>query len=276
MIDARQLQQLQQTVRKYYKKHARNDLPWRTTDDAYHILVSEIMLQQTQVTRVIGMYGAFIAKFPTVHALAHASLRDVLVAWQGLGYNRRAKMLHNAAQSIVRNYAGTLPRDYATLRTLPGIGPYTAGAVCAFAYNIPIPIIETNIRTVLFYHLLGNRTEVPDSELLTLSATLLNKEDPRTWYYALMDYGAYLKANRVQLNAKSKHYTKQSRFAGSDRQVRGAIVRLLTLEPALTELAIVRGTKHTPHQVRAQLSALKKDGLVHKQKTRWSIETRGI
>jgi A/G-specific adenine glycosylase len=229
------------------------------------------MLQQTQVSRVIEKYTAFLKQFPTVRSLAAAPLRDVLAAWQGLGYNRRAKMLHTAAQAIVSNHKGRVPHEYVVLKTLPGIGPYTAGAVCAFAYDIPIPIVETNIRTVLFHHLLGTRTEVPDSELLILSGLLLDKKKPREWYYAMMDYGAFLKTKQVRLNTKSKHYTKQSKFEGSDRQVRGAILRILTIENTVRENTIIEKAKAAPARVHAQLAALQKEGLVRRQRGRWMI-----
>jgi A/G-specific adenine glycosylase len=271
MFDTSSIKKLQKIVWDYYTLHARDDLPWRNTHDPYHILVSEIMLQQTQVVRVIEKYHQFLEKFPTVSALAEAPLREVLIVWQGLGYNRRAKMLHSAAQVIVREHKGRVPRDYDTLRSLPGIGPYTAGAVSAFAYNIPIPIVETNIRTVLFYHLFGMRGEVTDVELLRVSDLLLDRTRPRDWYYALMDYGAHLKSQGITLNAKSKHYTKQSRFEGSDRQVRGAILRTLAQHPVLTERMLIKYTGHIPVRVRTQLAALTREGMVRTTKGKWHL-----
>ncbi len=262
---------MRRVVWAHYKKNGRHDLLWRKTHDPYKILVSEIMLQQTQVARVIEKYSTFLKKFPTIPSLARAPLREVLVAWQGLGYNRRAKMLHAAAQVIVQEHQSRVPHEYEVLRSLPGIGPYTAGAVCAFAYNTPVPILETNIRTVLFHHLVGVRTEIPDSELVILSAHLLDKKRPREWYWAMMDYGAYLKAQGIKLNTKSKHYTKQTTFEGSDRQVRGAILRVLAQYPALTEQSLIKHTGAVPERIRTHLRALHKEGMVQKQRGRWHL-----
>lgn len=222
------LSQLRQAVWRYYKAHGRHDLPWRLTTDPYAILVSEVMLQQTQVPRVIPKYEAFLAAYPTVYDLAAASLADVLRLWQGLGYNRRAKLLQRTAQAVVSDYAGQFPRDEATLRRLPGIGPYTAAAVLAFAYNEPVVLIETNVRTVFLHHCFPDVVAVPDSALLPLIAQALQKERAREWYAALMDYGSHLKARHGNVSRRSRAYVKQSRFAGSNRQVRGAIVRALT------------------------------------------------
>jgi A/G-specific adenine glycosylase len=215
-------------VKAFYTAHGRHDLPWRQTQDPYKILVSEIMLQQTQVPRVISKYAEFLKLFPTLQSLTNAPLGAVLSAWQGLGYNRRAKMLHQCAKTIVDEYKGAWPTDIATLRALPGIGPYTAGAVAAFAFNIPSTIIETNVRTVYLHHFFPNSTDVPDSSLLPLITATLDATDPRSWYYALMDYGSHLKQTIGNKSKQSKHYTKQSKFKGSDRQIRGAIIRALS------------------------------------------------
>jgi A/G-specific adenine glycosylase len=180
-------------------------------------------------------------------------------------------MLHTCARVVVAEHGGILPRDYRALLSLPGIGPYTAGAVCAFAYDIPIPVLETNIRTVLFHHFFGTRTAVPDAELMEMSAQLLTGISPRTWYYALMDYGSFLKAQGVRLNSKSKHYTKQSRFEGSDRQVRGAILRCLTKRRAVREPMVVQAVGGAPARVRTQLRALAREGLVRREGGRWTI-----
>jgi len=229
------------------------------------------MLQQTQVSRVIPKYHAFVKQFPTVRALAHATLRDVLVAWQGLGYNRRAKMLHETAKRVAREYAGRMPRTYDELVTLPGVGPYTAGAICVFAYNQPVPLIETNIRTVLFHHLLQGWHSVSDHELMELVTRLQGRKEPRSWYWALMDYGSHLKEEGVRLNHKSKHHVKQSRFKGSDREARGAILKVLAQHRTRTQQCIVRDTSIARGRVATQLMRLKKEGMVVKKGTSWSL-----
>jgi A/G-specific adenine glycosylase len=219
--------QFVRTVWSYYKRQGRHDLPWRQTYDPYRILVSEIMLQQTQVDRVIPKYQAFLKQFPTIQTLAAATLGDVLVLWQGLGYNRRAKMLHECAKVVVTEYDGSVPRDEAMLRSLPGIGPYTARAVLAFAFLIPLPLIETNVRTVYIHHFFNDATDVDDKELLPYIERTLDRENPREWYYAIMDYGSHLKRTVGNNVTKSRHYKPQSTFKGSDRQIRGIIIREL-------------------------------------------------
>lgn len=216
-------------LKSFYKKSGRHDLPWRKTRDPYKILVSELMLQQTQVSRVLIKYDSFLKKFPTWQTLAKASLSDVLKEWQGLGYNRRAKFLHQTAKIVVGDYKGKFPKDPSLMETLPGIGHYTARAVAAFAFNQPSAFIETNIRTVFLHHLHGgpSSVKVDDKELLPEVEKALKKSkmEPRDFYAALMDYGSHLKASGIRINNKSKHYTKQSKFEGSRRQKRAAALR---------------------------------------------------
>jgi A/G-specific adenine glycosylase len=218
-------------VERYYAKEGRHDLPWRLTQDPYKITVSEIMLQQTQVSRVLEKYKEFLRAFPTVRSLAKAPLADVLRVWSGLGYNRRAKFLHQMAQAVVTEYKGKFPATIEGLQSLPGIGPYTAGAIYAFAYDKAYPVIETNIRTVYLHHFFADKIGVSDQELFPTIEATLQKMHPREWYWALMDYGSYLKSTGIKNNAKSKHYTKQSKFEGSKRQMRGAIMRELLKGP---------------------------------------------
>lgn len=221
--------QFVETVWKYYHDHGRHDLPWRMKSHLrpYNILVSEVMLQQTQVERVVPKYQSFMKQWPTVRRLSTASLGDVLRVWQGLGYNRRAKLLHQCAITIQAKYSGRFPKTYQKLSKLPGVGPYTAGAVMAFAYNEAVPMIETNIRTVYLHHFFKDVTDVSDTDLLQYIEMTLDRKNPREWYWALMDYGTHLKHTRGNLNSKSRHYSKQSRFVGSDREIRGAILRML-------------------------------------------------
>ncbi len=260
-------------VQKFYATQGRHDLPWRQTHDPYKILVSEIMLQQTQVSRVISKYAEFLKTFPTVQSLARSPLGVVLSAWQGLGYNRRAKMLHQCAQTIVGEYSGMWPQDISTLRSLPGIGPYTAGAVAAFAFNIPSTIIETNVRSVYLHHFFPTDTNVPDASLLPIIAATLDAEDPRSWYYALMDYGSHLKQTIGNKSKQSKHYIKQSKFAGSDRQIRGAIIRTLTKAPAGVTLAYLSKEHNTTEiaRLKSQLQKLVIEAMVEKVGSRYRL-----
>ncbi len=261
------------TVKKFYTAHGRHDLPWRQTHDPYKILVSEVMLQQTQVARVIPKYAEFLSLFPTVQALAEAPLGAVLTVWQGLGYNRRAKLLHLCAQAIIREYKGEWPYDIATLKSLPGIGPYTAGAVAAFAFSMPSTIIETNIRTVYLQHFFPDETAVPDSLLLPVITSTLDQANPRDWYYAVMDYGSHLKQTIGNKNTQSKHYTKQSKFVGSDRQIRGAIIR--TLSQAKTSFTLPVLTKQLgaiePERLTHQLQKLVTENMVQKVGSRYGL-----
>ncbi len=223
-------QRFQKIIYGYFKKNARN-FPWRRTHDPYRILVSEMMLQQTQVSRVEPKYRKFISTFPDFSALARASLSRVLRLWQGLGYNRRALALKAIAKSVVRDYRGRLPDDLGKLMSLPGIGQATASAIMAFVFNKPFPFLETNIRTVYIHFFFKGRKNVSDSALLKRLTETLDVKNPRQWYYALMDYGAMLKATRGNLSRQSKGYHSQSPFIGSRRELRGQILRLSLRKP---------------------------------------------
>lgn len=237
------------------------DMPWRKNTRPYYILVSELMLQQTQVARVIPKFEAFIAIFPDFHALAEASLADVLKMWSGLGYNRRAKYVYEAAKQVVHEYNGKLPNDYDLLRTLPGIGPGTAGAIMAYAFNQPVTFIETNVRTVYFHYFFTDEEKVSDKQLLPLIEATIDRGNPRQFYWALMDYGSWLKQTVGKgANAKSMHYKKQSKFKGSAREMRGQIMRLLG-EGALPEEAL-KEKLMTDDRFLPALEGLIKDGLV--------------
>lgn len=231
----------------YYDRHGRHDLPWRVPEadgafDPYKVLVSELMLQQTQVPRVIPKYHEFLAKFPDVKTLAQASLGEVLVAWSGLGYNRRAKFLWQAAQKIQTEFGGIFPKMFEELVTLPGVGKNTAGAILAYAYNTPVVFLETNIRSVYIHHFFNDQTDVPDRAIAERVAQTLPKENAREWYWSLMDYGTHLKQTVGNVSRASKSYKKQSAFHGSKRQIRGLVIRELGKGPKreveLLELAV--------------------------------------
>lgn len=254
-------------IREYYRTHGRQ-LPWRETDDPYRIWVSEIMLQQTQVERVLPKYEAFIKQFPTVRALASAPLADVLALWVGLGYNRRAQYMHRAANLVV-SQGGVFPEEVRALEMLPGVGPYTARAIRTFAYEKHEVFIETNIRTVFIHHFFKNKTEVHDKDILRLIHATLPITHVREWYWALMDYGTYLKKEIGNASRKSKHYKKQTVFRGSLREARGAIVRILsnggvtrtTLKKRLLALGVERS------RTTQAIEALEKDGMIVCAKT---------
>ena len=214
------------------------DLPWRRTRDPYAVWVSEAMLQQTQVSRVDGRWQRWLERFPTPDALAAATSADVLDEWQGLGYNRRALALRSAAEVVAREYAGTMPTDEAELRALPGIGPATAAGIRAFAYDLPGVYIETNVRAVFLHELFPDAEDVPDSALRRFVAEACPETavdvagtdvpcTPRSWYYALLDYGYHLKKTIPNPSRRSRSNVRQSAFEGSHRQKRAAALRVL-------------------------------------------------
>ncbi len=224
------LQRFKDTVNDYYRIHKRN-LPWRNIQDPYCILVSEIMLQQTQVNRVLTKYPLFINQFSDFNALAYATVKQVLYAWQGMGYNRRALYLKRIAEIVIQNYKGKLPDNPVILDSFPGIGMATAASITAFAYNKPTIFIETNIRRVFIHHFFKDKIKVDDKEIYPWVRETLNWENPREWYWALMDYGSFLGKSIDNPNKRSKHYTLQSQFEGSDRQIRGLLLKLLLTKP---------------------------------------------
>lgn len=236
------------------------DMPWRQDVRPYYILVSEIMLQQTQVVRVVPKFAAFIARFPDIKTLAEAPLADVLGLWSGLGYNRRARYLHEAAKMIHTKHKGTFPNTEKALLTLPGVGTNTAGALLAYAYNIPAIFIETNIRTVYIHHCFSDQTDIHDVAILQKLENTIDRKKPREFYWALMDYGSWLKANGVSYNTKSRHYKKQSKLEGSVRQVRGQIIRTLTNGPLSADELRHRYTDDERYL--PALEGLLRDGLI--------------
>ena len=255
------------TIWDYYKKYGRA-LPWRlsngTQQSAYKILVSELMLQQTQVDRVIPKYEAFLKAFPTLKSLAHASQRNVLALWSGLGYNRRALYLKRIAETVEEKHKGKLPQDEVSLLLLPGIGPYTARAVAAFAWNIPGVCIETNIRSVYIHFFFKDRTEkIHDKEFLEKIAETMDTENPREWYWALMDYGAYLKKEGLGNNSRAKTYTKQKAFKGSEREVRGGIMKYLTQSQKIVSVAVlIKYLSFEEPRIMENLKNLQKEGFL--------------
>lgn len=219
----------QNIVWEYYRENKRN-LPWRTTSNPYHIFISEIMLQQTQVATVIPKYKNFIKKFPTFEKLAKSSFSDVLTFWKGLGYNRRCLYLLKASAVICSTYGGRVPKSVEALDLLPGIGQSSANSIYVFVFDEPKVFIETNIRRVFLHHFFKSKKRVDDRFIYPLIAKSLPLDHCRDWYYALMDYGSYLGKVFPNANRQSKHYTIQSKFTGSSRQVRGQILDVLLKE----------------------------------------------
>ncbi len=258
--------QFQKTIWQYYKRHKR-ELPWRNIRDPYKILVSEVMLQQIQVPRVEVKYKSFLKKFPTIQALATASLKDVLVEWQGLGYNRRALFLKNCAEVIVKEFKGKFPKDIKTLETLPGIGPVTAGDIAAFVWDERVVVIETNIRSVFIHFFFSEKKQkkkIHDKDILPLIEDTLPKKNIREWYYALFDYGTFLKKSSNP-NRNSAHYVKQSKFIGSNRQKRAAVLQYILNNPkTATELVIQKILKYDKERIPTILNDLEKEGFIKK------------
>ena len=271
-LSSEEIKDFQGSIYGYYREHAR-DLPWRKTNNAYRIFVSEIMLQQTQVGRVIEKYEEFIYAFPTFSALADSSLNDILIVWQGLGYNRRALSLLKAARTITSSYSGILPGTVEGLSRLAGVGKATASAVIVFTFGTPLAFIETNIRRVFIDRFFQGREDVGDREILPLVEQTLDRDDPRNWYYALMDYGSMMgiTARSRNPNRKSLHYRKQTPFRDSDREIRGAVLRMLLKDPLLpaSEIAVRSGADSD--RVRQILGCLEKEGLIREEEGVYGI-----
>ena len=263
-----QMTAFQETVWDYFRSHER-PMPWRENPSPYYVLVSELMLQQTQVPRVIPKFHEFMLRFPTILELGKAPLSEVLKTWNGLGYNRRAKFLWDAARMVEAQFDGKIPDTYEDLVTLPGVGPNTAGAILAYAYNQPTVFIETNIRTVYFHHFFMNQEAVSDQELRDVVQETLDREQPREWYWALMDYGSYLKQTAGGRLNQSKHYKKQPPLAGSLREMRGMIIRALSHNSISDEQ--LRSRTIADHRYDVALRALVDEGLIENKNGKWSL-----
>ena len=246
---------------QYYEQNKRS-FSWREEITPYRVVVSEIMLQQTQTDRVAKKFDEFIKQFPTFESLATAPFGEVLKYWKGLGYNRRALNLQKIAHIIHHEYAGNLPNDPEILVAFPGIGKATAASITCFTYNKPIAFIETNIRTIFIYFFFRNSIDVHDKALMPLIEKILDTRHPREWYYALMDYGVMLKKNVGNLCRLSKHYTKQSKFQGSDRQIRGIILQLLLDQPGIDEKVLLMHIQKDEERVKVILKELINEGFI--------------
>ena len=270
ILTTKSINNFRQTIYQYYAEQ-RREMPWRVSRDPYHILVSEIMLQQTQVGRVLAKYEEFISRFPDFDSVSKAPLQEILGVWQGLGYNRRAIALQKICRLVVTEYGGVLPSFAETLQTFPGIGPATAGAICAFAFNQPTVFIETNIRRVFIHFFFRHKDGVKDKEILPLVEATLDTRSPRLWYHALMDYGAMLKNEEYNPNRRSAHYNRQAPFRGSNREIRGLILKTLLEKPDLTEGELIRSVDKNPERVRPIITQLTKEGFLVRARKRLKI-----
>lgn len=262
-LSSKQITEFREAIWEYYRVHGRA-MPWRTDPSSYKVLVSELMLQQTQVSRVIPKFESFMYTCPDFASLAAQPLSEVLTLWSGLGYNRRAKYLHLSAQIVISNHDGVLPDTVAELIRLPGIGRNTAGAILAYAFNQPVVFIETNIRTVYFHHFYPRSTDlVSDRELEYLLEQTLDDTNPREWYWALMDYGAHLKKTAGSRLTSSRHYTKQPQLRGSLREMRGLILKALVQD--VTDEKNLRIKVKADERFETALDSLVREGLITKR-----------
>ena len=242
-------------------RQAGREFPWRGASP-WGVMVSEFMLQQTQTGRVIPYWERWMKLWPRPKDLAAVSLEEALREWSGLGYNRRCRFLKNSAAIITKEYRGRVPNTLQALRMLPGIGPYISGAIACFAYNYPAVFIETNIRSAVIHFFFPGRDDVRDPEILPILEAALDRSDPRTWYYALMDYGASLKKLVENPGRRSAHYVRQSPFIGSFRQARGKVMRtLVSMGPSSAEeIGMVSGL--TEEKLYRVLDRLKNESMV--------------
>jgi A/G-specific adenine glycosylase len=269
-ISRRSISRFRKIIYDHYLREGRT-LPWRKTRNPYRILVSEIMLQQTQVGRVLDTYRLFIHVFPDFVALAEAPISDILIAWQGLGYNRRAISLKKIAETVVEYYGGSLPLDPEVLITLPGIGKYSAPAIYTFVTGKPSLFIETNIRRVYIHFFFRDVQGIGDKEIIPILEKTMDDKDPRQWYYALMDYGVKLKAEVENPNKRSAGYRKQSPFKGSARQVRGAILRALIGSSGMTKNQIKKRACGHACDIEGILACLLREGFLEKKDERFRV-----
>jgi len=236
-------------------------MPWRVNRTPYRVFVSEIMLQQTSVARVMPRYPAFMRAFPSFRQLAAASIQEVVGAWKGLGYNRRALALRESARHITSAFSGRLPRTVDELMELPGVGHATASAVIVYAFNKPLVFVETNIRRVFIHFFFPGQEKVPDTLITPLVEKTLDRENPREWYYALMDYGTALSGGRRNPNRRSSRYRVQPRFEGSLRQLRGRILSVI-IQRKKASLAQIETELGADPRIRLALGRLDGEGFL--------------
>ena len=251
-------------------KELYREMPWRSDTHPYNILLSEIMLQQTQVARVLQKYEEFKTAFPTLADLARADFQEVLAHWSGLGYNRRARFLHETAKKLVEY--PSFPDSPEVLQQCPGIGENTAASIVVYAFNKPLVFLETNVRTVLIYTFFQGVTEkIDESVLRNVAEQTLYTNNPRKWYWALMDYGTYLKKTQGNFNKYSKMHTVQSKFEGSFRQKRAAVLRCLLQNGPLTLAEIAEKMDYETSLMEELVTVLQKDKMIVFENNRFCI-----
>lgn len=265
-ISDQRIRSFRRRLLTFYRQH-RRDLPWRNTTDPYKITVAEIMLQQTQVDRVIPKYLAWISRWPTWKSLAQATNRELLAAWSGLGYNRRALFLGQMARIITDELHGCLPDHPDELRKLPGIGPYTAKAILIFAFNQPLATIDTNIRRVLLYEF-GLPVSTPAADLEALALRLVPKKRSRNWHNALMDYSRMALPRRM---VEIPPASRQSKFEGSLRQIRGEIIRQLVSRHSITADRLAKLTTRSEADVASAIEAMVREGVINRRGNRLTL-----
>ncbi len=270
-LSKREIDRFREHVYAYWREHGRHELPWRLTSDPYAVLVSEVMLQQTQVSRVSPRFEAWLECFPSIDALAAASLAEVLEQWQGLGYNRRAIALKRTAEQVSDRYEGVLPTTDAELRALPGIGPATAAGVRIFAHGEPAVYLETNVRAVYLHHFFADSDGVADRELVPLIEATMDRDDPRSWYLALLDYGVHLKAVLPNPSRRSRHHARQSPFEGSRRQKRALLLRAVLAQPGCSAVDLARELGLDPRLAEEILDDLVAEGFLTRDDERYSV-----
>jgi len=263
LLEDAALRRLRRRILTWYGRHGR-DLPWRHTADPYAILVSEVMLQQTQVPRVIPKYAAFLHRYPDLESLASAPLAEVLALWSGLGYNNRAVRLRACAQVVAAaappGERAELPRDVRALETLPGLGPYTARAVLAFAHNTDLAAVDANVRRVLI-HELRLPPDIGPASLQEVAERALPRGRARDWHNALMDYGAAVLTGRATGIAP---LTSQGPFRGSRRWYRSQLLRLLLAQGPQAAADLPRNLELSQQEVSVIVAAMARDGLVQR------------
>ncbi len=262
------VQSFQKIIYSYYKNFKR-DFPFREEITPYKVLISEIMLQQTQTKRVSEKFLEFLESFPDFSTLSKAPLDKVLKVWKGLGYNRRAVALKKIADIIINDYDGKMPNSIEILKSFPQIGHNTASSIVTFAFNKPTIFIETNIRNVYLYFFFANKNHVKDKEISPFVEKTIDKKNPRDWYYALMDYGVMLKKTHPELNKKSAHYRKQTSFKGSNRQLRGEVLKILIKTKTLHKLDFEKKfVNFDQKRVKNVLNKLEKEGFIKKEENK--------
>jgi A/G-specific adenine glycosylase len=264
------IDKFRKTVYSYFEAHGRS-FPWREDLNPWGIVVSEFMLQQTQTSRVIHYWKHWMERWPSPAALARENLETALKEWSGLGYNRRCRFLLECARAIAEKPGGMVPQSPEELLKLPGIGHYTAGAIACFAYNHPSVFIETNIRSAALHFFFPAKTGIKDEELYPILQKSLDPENPRIWYWALMDYGAGVKKKEANPGRRSAGYVRQSPFEDSFRKLRGQLVRTLAAEGPAGTPELKSRTGLEEEEIYRVLGALEKDGMVAEKEGIYSI-----